>query len=402
MREAVVPAKSLRVLILENQSFQRAIAVKILCRLGCCQVFEASAGSEAITLLERIGPVDVVVCDVRMEGMDGLEFVHRAARSALIGGVIISSGLSLEVRRAVSRLVTCLDVAFLGDVGKPLHLEALRHALERVRPRTSLLAPSVPQAPAVTAADARRGLSYREFGARYLPRCDLGNGRIKGADVIAHWDHPLHGLLPAAVFMPVLEQAGLLDDLLLALLEHGLELQHEVLAVGPILPLSFSLHLSQLTGRGLTRRIKSLMQCHRSAGQGMGFELAFNGLAEPSVAELESLIRLRMLGCGLCLGSFGSAAGSFQRLCQLPFNEIRVDSLFTHELEHHPRNRAVIRNSLAMADNLGLAVTVTGVESAAQHLMLMNMGCKVGQGSYFAPLLSRDELLRRLSRGGMD
>jgi len=391
-----VPAKSLRVLILENQSFQRAIAVKILGQLGCREVFEASGGSEAINLLERIGPVDVVVCDVRMEGMDGLEFIHRAAQARLIAGVIVSSGLHSEVRRAITQLVARLGVAFLGDVGKPLHLESMRGALERIRQQATLALPApLPEVP-VNEADIRRGLSYKEFVAHYLPRCDLTNGEIKGVDVVAQWNHPELGLLAPPLFMADVERCGLLDDMLVVLLEQGLELQRTLMSQGRVLRMSFSLHLAQLGSRGLTRRIKSLMQFHRSVGQGIGFELAFSGAAEPSVMHLESLIRLRMLGCGLSLGEFGSHGGSFQRLCQLPFNEVKLSSQFMRELDSQPRHRAVIHSSLGLAGRLGVAITVAGVESAEQHLILMDMGCLLGQGHYFAPLLAREELLRRL------
>jgi EAL domain-containing protein (putative c-di-GMP-specific phosphodiesterase class I) len=386
------------VLILENQSFQRAIAVKILGQLGCREVFEASGGSEAITLLERIGPVDVAICDVRMEGMDGLEFIHRAAESSLIGGVLVSSGLHSEVRRAITQLVTRLGVSFLGDVGKPLHLEGMRQALDRMRAPLALSLPApLPGAP-VNEADIRRGLSYKEFVAHYMPRCDLTNGDIQGVDVVAQWLHPDKGILAENQFMPVVERCGLLDDMLVVLLEQALELQRKVMSEGQVLRLAFALHLGQLGSRGLTRRIKSLMQFHRSVGQGIGFELAFNGTLEPSVMHLESLIRLRMLGCGLGLGEFGGHGGSFLRLSQLPFNEVKTSSQLVHELDNQPRNRAALRASLGMAASLGMNITVAGVENAEQHLMLMSMGCTLGQGRYFAPLLGQDELLKRLGK----
>ncbi len=393
----------MRVLILENQSFQRAIAVKILGQLGCREVFEASGGSEALALLERTGPVDVVVCDVRMEGMDGLEFIHRAAQAGLIGGVIVSSGLQSEVRRAMTQLVGGLGVKFLGDVGKPLHLDSMRQALDRARQPAVLWLPAPVAAARINEADVRRGLSYKEFVAHYLPRCDLGNGEIRGVDVIAQWQHPLLGALGHNQFMPVVEHCGLLDDMLVVLLEQGLELQRTLMSRGQMVRMSFALHQAQLGSRGLTRRIKSLMRFHRSVGQGIGFELIFDGPAEPSVMQLESLIRLRLLGCGLGLGEFGSQAGSLQRLCQLPFNEVKTSAQFMHELENQPRHRAVLRGCLGMVGGLGLGVTVAGVESAEQHLLLMDMGCTLGQGRYFATLLNKEELTRRLgcaSRSG--
>ncbi|MEE1923600.1 EAL domain-containing protein [Pseudomonas sp. 148P] len=383
-------------LILENQSFQRAIAVKILGQLGCREVFEASGGSEAITLLERIGRVDVAICDVRMEGMDGVEFIHRAAESSLIGGVIVSSGLHSEVRRAITQLLTRLGVSFLGDVGKPLQLDSMRQALDRLRGSATLTLPAPNRWAPVSEADIRRGLSYKEFVAHYLPRCDLANGEIHGVDVVAQWRHPEKGILAGNQFMPVVERCGLLDDMLVVLLEQGLELQRTVMSEGQVLRLSFALELAQLGSRGLTRRIKSLMQFHRSVGQGIGFELAFDGAAEPTVMHLESLIRLRMLGCGLGLGAFGGHGGSFLRLSQLPFNEVKTSSQLMHELDNQPRNRAALRASLGLARSLGMNITVAGVENAEQHLMLMSMGCTLGQGRYFAPLLGQEELLKRL------
>ena len=394
-----MPAKSLRVLILENQSFQRAIALKILGHLGCRDVWVASGGNEALALLAHVGPVDVVVCDVRMEGMDGLEFIHRAAQARLIAGVVLSSGLHSEMRRCLTRLFDRLGVAFLGDVGKPLRLEAMRDALGRLRSRVPLLACPAPQVSDIDEAQIRRGLSYKELEACYLPRCDLGNGEILGVDVIAQWNHPEKGVLAPNLFMPLAQRTGLLDDVLAALLEQGLSLQRKLLASGRLLRMSFPLQVSQLGARGLSRRIRLLMQFHRSAGQGIGFEVNFNGGQPCSALHLENLIRLRMQGCGLCLGEFGDDGGSFQRLCQLPFSEIKISRQFMAELEHQPRHRAVIRACLSLADTLGLSATVTGVENPGQHLILMDLGCGIGQGDYFAPLLKREELLQRFERG---
>ncbi|MCF5137062.1 response regulator, partial [Pseudomonas lactis] len=65
----------LRVLVLEDHLFQQAIAVNLLKQLGCQEVFSASNGLEALDVLQRSGPVDIALCDLSMEGMDGLEFL---------------------------------------------------------------------------------------------------------------------------------------------------------------------------------------------------------------------------------------------------------------------------------------------------------------------------------------
>ncbi|WP_332455234.1 response regulator [Pseudomonas fragi] len=71
----------MRILILEDDSFQRAVAVRMFRSLGCHEVFEAADGSQALALLQQVGAVDIAVCDLQMEGMDGLAFLRRAGQS---------------------------------------------------------------------------------------------------------------------------------------------------------------------------------------------------------------------------------------------------------------------------------------------------------------------------------
>ncbi len=392
-----VPADSLRVLIVENHAFQRSIAIKMLGRIGCRQVFESAYAAEALALLQQVGSVDIVVCDLRMEGMDGLEFIQRAAQMALIKHGIVSCGLHADLRLGVVQMVTLLGLRFLGDAGKPLQYETLRQLLDQPGLVPALPPVTVPALQSPAEGDVRRGMVNHEFFAFYQPRVDLLSGAIKGVDVLPHWDHPLQGLLPPTLFMKEVERCGLLDEMLLAMLDQGLELQRELMAQGIGVRLSFALHTTQLCSRHLSLRIKSLLQFYRSAGLGIGFELTPQQLFKPTAMGLESLIRLRLLGCDLCLGDFGANYASLLQFCQLPFNQLKVAGQFTTDLQSRPRSQAVISSSLALGGALGLGVTVAGVESAAQHMILLDMKCTLGQGHYFAPPLSRDDLARRLA-----
>lgn len=128
-----MPGSSLRILILEDDSFQRAVAVRMFRSLGCHEVFEAADGSQALALLQQVGAVDIAVCDLQMEGVDGLAFLRRAGQSGQIGAVLLSSALSADLRRAAQQVIALLGLQLLGDVGKPLPAKELQALLDKYR-----------------------------------------------------------------------------------------------------------------------------------------------------------------------------------------------------------------------------------------------------------------------------
>ena len=109
---------------------------------------------------------------------------------------------------------------------------------------------------------------------------------------------------------------------------------------------------------------------------------------------LENLIRLRMMGCRLSIDDFGAGFSSLQRLCQLPFNEIKLDAEFVRGLNDEPRCRAVIGSTLALGSTLGMSVVVEGIETAEQHRELLELGCTQGQGYWHARPMDGADLLR--------
>lgn len=103
-----------------------------------------------------------------------------------------------------------------------------------------------------------------------------------------------------------------------------------------------------------------------------------------------------MMGCQLSIDDFGAGFSSLQRLCQLPFNEIKLDAEFVRTFEDQPRCRAVISSTLALGDALGMSVVIEGVESEQQRQQLLALGCTQAQGYLFARPMSGPDLLHWL------
>ena len=393
-----MPGSSLRILILEDDSFQRAVAVRMFRSLGCHEVFEAADGSQALALLQQVGAVDIAVCDLQMEGMDGLAFLRRAGQSGCIRSVLLSSALSADLRRAAQQVIALLGLQLLGDVGKPLPAKELQALLDKYR--GSCIRATSPDAVVQPACEdeVRQALALQQLQAWYQPKFNLRSGEVCGVEVLCRWMHPSKGVLPPALFIPVLERCGLMDELLFAQLDQALSLQEQARIQGYPLNMAFNLQTSQLANSQLTYTLKGILARHGTPGSRLTFELTENGLLQAPAASLENLVRLRMMGCRLSLDDFGAGFSSLQRLCQLPFNEIKLDGEFVRNLEHEPRCAAVIASTLALGNSLGMAVVVEGIETLDQLQRLLAMGCVEGQGYWFARPMSGQGLLHWLQQ----
>ena len=391
-----MPGNSLRILVLEDDCFQRALAVSLFRSLGCHEVFEASDGSEALAVLQQVGAVDIAVCDLQMEGMDGLAFLRRAGTSAQVKSVIVSSALSADLRRAAHQIISLLGIELLGDVGKTLYAETLEPLLKKYQGSgADAFEASIQLA---CEEEVRQALALQQLQAWYQPKFDLQTGEVCGIEVLCRWLHPSKGLLPPAVFIPVLERCGLMDELLFAQLDQALCLQEQARVQGFSLNMAFNLQAAQLANPQLTYTLKGILTRYATPGSRLTFELTETGLLQAPAASLENLVRLRMMGCRLSIDDFGAGFSSLQRLCQLPFNEIKLDGEFVRNLQHEPRCEAAISSTLALGKALGMSVVVEGIETEAQFLRLLELGCLQGQGYWFARPMNGPDLLSWLQQ----
>jgi EAL domain-containing protein (putative c-di-GMP-specific phosphodiesterase class I) len=391
-----MPIPPLRVLVLEDHAFQRSFAVSMLEQSGCSEVFKAADGAQALAILQEVGTVDIALCDLCMEGMDGLEFLKRAAQAGLVGSIIIGSSLSVDLRRSVCQIVSLLGLDVLGDVGKPLRPEDLAFLLKKYLNARGVEPVTLP---AVKQADeelVHQALAEQQLQAWYQPKFNLLTGEVCGVEVLSRWQHPLKGTLSPAAFIPVLERCGLMDELLFSQLHQALDLQRQARARGFPLNIAFNLQAAQLANGELMSTIKGILVHYGAHGSSLTFELTESGLLEASATSLENLVRLRMMGSRLSIDDFGAGFSSLQRLCQLPFNEIKLDGEFVRTLEDEPRCRTVIASTLALGEALGMSVVIEGIETEEQHQQLLELGCTQGQGYLLARPMSGTDLLRWL------
>jgi len=123
------------VLVVEDHDFQRRTILQILANLGVGSLLEAADGEAALTLLDAGKVPDVVICDLDLPGMDGVELTRRIADRHPGLGVVFASGLDDQVIDAAATAARESSVSVLGALRKPLTARALFAAIDRHQPR---------------------------------------------------------------------------------------------------------------------------------------------------------------------------------------------------------------------------------------------------------------------------
>ncbi|MDY0836535.1 EAL domain-containing response regulator [Pseudomonas sp. SED1] len=389
----------LRVLVCKGKHLPDDSAVRMLHQLGCSHVLLADSGEKAIALLKDFGPVDVALIDVQMVGIDCLDFIQAVGYAGCVESVIISNAHSPELSWVLGEIIALQGLKLLGEVNADFDVQALATLLS-VHSCEASNRPSPTQGNDVAAdQEIRHALADLQFCTWFQPKFNLLTGSIYGVEALVRWHHPVQGILSPADFLPTLERLGLLDNLLLIQLQSGLEMQQRARLIGHELKVAFNVEAAQLACERFSVKVKQVLQRFNSAGNGLMFELTERTELQTSTATLNNLVRLRMMGCELAIDDFGSGFSSLQRLCELPFTEIKLDRSFTRRFLEEPRSRVAIIHTLALGKMLDIRVVIEGIETPAQRDALVMLGADSGQGYLCAPALLEEQLLEMLDRG---
>ncbi|CAB3665597.1 diguanylate phosphodiesterase [Achromobacter marplatensis] len=384
--------KNLSVLVLNDHPFQRMVMSTALKTMVGGRIYEASEPATAMTLLKACGGIDIAICSFHREGPAGLAFLREASELSLIHAVITSGIHEDTVLETTAAWIECLDLEYLGDLGEPLNTARLASLAAKFRQGSHRYA-SAHQNGIASQADVRRGLDNNEFKAYYQPIVDIDGKTLLAAEVLARWHHRSRGLLAPAHFLPTMVADRLIDGLFRTLLEQGLKLLRELGRQGMPTTLAFNLHPSQLTSPTLADDVGELLARHQTPATAILFEITEETMISTPATILDNLLKLRAMGCGLSMDDFGAGHSSLDRLCALPFTQLKLDATFTRRLRTQPRAALIIRGIVQLSEALQLPLVVEGVETLEQQAQLRDLGCTIAQGYLYARPMPADHFL---------
>jgi diguanylate cyclase (GGDEF)-like protein/PAS domain S-box-containing protein len=244
--------------------------------------------------------------------------------------------------------------------------------------------------------DLRQCLAREQLVLHYQPKIELASGKIFGVEALVRWQHPTHGLLAPASFMPEVERTDLIVPVTNWVLSSALSQQRAWRDAGIDLTMAVNVSARSLGSESsLPEEIAELKQTWGTAAGELILELTESGLIEAAAPDM--LTRLHGMGEKLSIDDFGTGYSSLAYLQRLPVDELKIDRSFVTSLADVSDDAIIVRSTIDLAHNLGLKVVAEGVEDEAVMRILTEYGCDAAQGYFFSRPIPAEEITERMA-----
>lgn len=233
--------------------------------------------------------------------------------------------------------------------------------------------------------DLHGAIERAELALYFQPQVSLAQRRVVGMEALLRWNHPLHGQIGPATFVPVAEEAGMIGTLSRWVLHQACR-QLALWRQAGHLDLRLSLNLSphDFGQPELVGDILSIVKQHRIPPNRLELEITESMMMQDACTATAKVRALREAGIGVAIDDFGTGYSSLSYLQQFPVSCLKIDRSFVREL-HGPTINPIISAITGIARGFGLQLIAEGVEQAEQAQMLRALGYDIMQGYHFAP-----------------
>jgi diguanylate cyclase (GGDEF)-like protein/PAS domain S-box-containing protein len=351
-----------------------AVARRIAACLGPADVAARLAGDELAVLHDTGALSESLKLAESLREAVGLpvEVAHQEILPSVSIG--IAPGESYESGETLLRdaqIAMCRAKALGGGRYEVFDRSMASRSLERMRLENEL----------------RRAIERGELRLYYQPIVRLSDGAAVAFEALLRWPRPDRGMVPPSEFIPVAEEAGLIQPLSDWALGQVCRRLREG-RIGDVLHLNLSGRL--LGDHGLADRIRTALAETGVQGRQLVLEIAESALMGDPDAATETLDRLKELGVGIAIDDFGTGYSSLSYLQRFPVDSLKIDRSVVAKMGDRGESPEVLRAILNLARDLGIEVIAEGVETEAQLNQLLALGCDQAQGYLFSRPVDRE------------
>lgn len=235
----------------------------------------------------------------------------------------------------------------------------------------------------------RTALRSNELLVHYQPRLDAISGHILGAEGLLRWQHPTRGLVSAANFIEVAEEAGMIEEIGQFVTRQAMLQQKQWSTMGHHIAISINLSPAQLMRGGLAQRLKFQLEETGASPHYIRLEITESALLSDANETLKELHALRDLGFHLEIDDFGTGYSNLGYLQRYPVTALKIDRSFIADAKRWP----IVQMIVQMGHLLGLTLVAEGIETQEQLRLIQTLGCHEYQGYLYSPAVAPDTFL---------
>ncbi|MFZ5936310.1 putative bifunctional diguanylate cyclase/phosphodiesterase [Pseudomonas sp. HS6-2] len=238
----------------------------------------------------------------------------------------------------------------------------------------------------------RNAVEAQDFSLVYQPQVAFADGQLRGFEALLRWQHPSVGDVPPGLFIPLLEEARLINRLASCIYRQGAaQRQAWCQRFDPELVLGISLSRAQFTMPNLVEELQRVIQDYQLDPAQLEVEVAETSLMYNIDTAIKQIHRLRELGVRVALDDFGAGDCSLRMLRDLPIDTLKLDRHLVARLPDSAADGALVRSVLGLCADYRITVVAEGVETEAQAAWLKANGCAYVQGFLVAhPMTAAD------------
>ncbi|KZL06743.1 Cyclic di-GMP phosphodiesterase Gmr [Pseudovibrio axinellae] len=337
---------------------------------------------EGIGFVARLGGDEFVVLIANFAETDLLSEICREIRTALSQPCKVR-GHMLQVTPSVGvctypehgvdldTLMRKADLAMYKakDLGRDricfFDVSMSREAEERVSLETAL----------------RQAIRGNELAVHYQPRVDVVTNQVIGAEALLRWHHPTRGIVSAASFIEIAEEAGMIDEIGDWVARDVMLQQNQWAQAGHDVAISINLSPAQFRRGRISQRLRSILEETGASASSIRLEITESALLSDANETLKELNALRELGFTLEIDDFGTGYSNLGYLQRYPVTALKIDRSFIADTKRWP----IVQMIVQMGRLLNLTLVAEGIETKDQLRQIQKLQCHEYQGYLFSP-----------------
>ena len=237
---------------------------------------------------------------------------------------------------------------------------------------------------ALLAAGLSTALAEEQYFLLYQPIFDLQAETVTGVEALIRWRHPERGVIRPDLFIPQLEETGMIVEVGGWVLREACRQTAAWHAAGHLIDVSVNASVRQLEREDLIEDVRQALAESGLPGSSLIIEVTETAIMRDAEMTVRVLTALKELGVRIAIDDFGTGYSSLSYLRQFPVDALKIDRSFIHALADSPAAGELIRGLVQLGKALGLETLAEGIEHQEQFERLQQEGCDSGQGFMFA------------------